>query len=1005
MDVIIGCKLVIAEAKPLVIYYRQDGLSDPVHPNHNIHTMPQDHKPRKNPFEVRELTTVKRSVEEAYPERKGLNKPQFIGNTKLDQLFQRLEDQLSEGLESVTVDSLYKKLFNNEAPVDARYKVVNKLLDYLSLVQENSIENYEQHKEKNLISISLHDIKTFGKLVNLIIILGIYPCLTPFKIGIPFEKRRLNDFGKPIHKAIKIAPVLPRKDSSTYTDRFAEHQELLVLIYKKLGHVLFTKSDVLALLMKGSGYSDFLTIAIALCTVPYFDSTVRTWALGDFDNVVLIANTFELYQDYTLLVQSPSPIFFKQFVMDKLQVLPYSAPRGDGLLTLIEFVLGLRDQEEISVEKFDHVTRVVLLKPKSASSVDYFRSIGRQCYDLLVNINRPTICTCVVHVMEQLWMKNQKIVQDFILEQIWSKFLPDTQGEQEFILVSEAELNNNINVLLSITKRCQLPTLLKATFMPVLVSLWSYYVFVKGHDKSGDVVQNIIVSYLTLLGEDYDTVYESIDIIARNLVSTGGDGWKYRLGPNGLIEICREEKSSFANEAPEKKVLDFMKLLDSGCTLYIDILKQIDNESILRLFEALLKRWLRQDQQPLNEMNSFIGLVDLRLLESIAKEFNDKLAQSPLRILKIVSSVLDVNRAAVTKRESPVKTEDSDDEDSDNEDSETPEEITNVVLEILSSILSECEASDLDVDCRNELEHVNEILLRKLQQSPAAGALRSRIATILKGEAPPKDETDAQKKLFERAIASLNDPLVPIRAHGLFLLRQLVEQRSLVVSVDFAVNLHLLQLKDPEPFIYLNVIKGLESLLDWDPTECVPLLVSLYAGHNETQSLELDERLRVGEALLRYIQLQHEAFSGESAKTISDGALQMIRVREKDQDNVDDKLRMSAMSLLGTCCNENPIGIYENLENALDCAIGILQLETAKDKAIMRRSAIVLIHDLIVGTSTSDAVPFPKSYMSKVLTTLGYIQTSDTDLLTREQATSVLETIDDFRSYPVDQSD
>lgn len=952
-----------------------------------------DEKGRKNPFAVKPQTTVKRSKDEVYPERKGLNKPQYLGNSKLDLLFQRLESDLSEDLVTVSVESLYKKIFKtDDVPLNARYKLIEQLLEDLSLIQQSSMENYEKHKEKNLISISLHDIKTFGKLLNLIIILGIYPCLVPFKIGIPFEKRRLNDFGKPVYKPIKIVSLLPNKDGNTYTERFKDNQELLLLIYKKMGSILSIKSDVLDLLMKGSGYSDYLTIAITLATSPYFEQSIRQAALRDFENVTNLASTFELYQDYSLLLQSPSPVYFKLFVMEKLQNLPYSAAKGDGLLTLIEFVTGLRDQEEISVEKFDHVANVVLLKPKAVSSIDYFTSIGNQCYDLLININRPTICTCVIHVVEKLWEKNQRIVQDFILKRIWSNLLPDTLSDKEFVLVSEADLNNTTNVLLSISKRCQSVTLLKATFMPILVSLWSYYSFLKANEK-GDVIQNIFMSYLTLLGEDQEAVFESLDIIARNLVTSGGDGWLFRFGPNSLLEICRQEKNAFAKQSAEEKVLEFMKLLDNGCGFFIVLLKQLENEPILMLFEALLKRWLKQDQQPLNESNSFIGLVDLRLLESIAKEFNDKLAQSPLRILKIVASILELKSE---DQDPQVKHEDSDDEDSDNEEegSGASDEIRNVVLELLSAILSETNPPDLGEDCRVELSRIHDLLLKKFSSLSSAQALLNRIKIILKGEIPPKNQTDADRKMLDRAMSNLQDPLVPIRAHGLYIFRQLIEQRSSVLSIKFVVNMLLLQLKDPEPFVYLNVIKTLECLLEWDTEKSLPFLVSLYAGYNEKEKLVLDERLKVGEALLRFVQTQDEAFAGDSAKLISNGALSMIRL--SNTEKVDDKLRMSAMSLLGTCCNVNPIGILENLENALDCALGILQLETDKEQAIMRRSAIVLIHDLIIGTSESSTNIFPSSYREKVLTVLRYTQQTDSDLLTREQATSVLETIEEL---------
>ena len=105
---------------------------------------------------------------------------------------------------------------------------------------------------------------------------------------------------------------------------------------------------------------------------------------------------------------------------------------------------------------------------------------------------------------------------------------------------------------------------------------------------------------------------------------------------------------------------------------------------------------------------------------------------------------------------------------------------------------------------------------------------------------------------------------------------------------------------------------------------------------------------------------------------------------------------MSAMSLLGTCCKVNPIGIIDSLEDALSCAIGILQLETNKDSAIMRRTAVVLIHDLILGTSNSERVEFPNEYREKVVNTLKYVLETDNDLLVREQAQIVLDTIDEL---------
>lgn len=943
-------------------------------------------KVTKNPFEPRKTTTVQRSRDEVYPERKGLYKPQYLGDSELDLLFQKLEKILEPKLEDISIEQLGESMFGKRDVPDIRKAVVGQLLDYLIEAKEFSLKVNEKSNDKNLLSISLHDIKTFAKLVNVIIILGIYPCIMPLRIGIPLEKRRLKDFGTPIYKPIQVDHIPPALGAKSYAERHREHESLLTFVYEKLTQVFFEPSDVQQLLMKGSGYSDFLTVAITLATVPYFNHSTKQKALRDFSRVTSIASTFELYQDYSLLLLSSSPGYFKNFVLQKLQSLPYSAPKGDGLLTLMEYVLGLRDQEEIGVEKLDQVAQIVLQKPKDCTSQEYFSSIGNQCYDLLVNINRPTITSCTAHVIEKIWYKNSKIVEDFIIKRIWKNLNPETKERKELVLVSEAAFNNNINVLISLSSKGLPVPLLLTVFMPILAPLWLYYIFLKNHEKSGEVVQNIILGFLACIGSDSLALQDALVLIARNVVSTGGEGWIFRYGPNLLVEIGRENEELSTKTSNETKVLDFVKALDNGCKYFVELVKQLDDEPVRRLFTSLLKNWLNLDTQSLAEDNSFLKLADLRILESMANDFKETLAESPKELFDLIHSVL---------QHKDTSADNDNDADSDDEDeSESREgEIMTVTLELLSAVLSETQSELLDDACKNILRQIKETLVES--PLPTAHSLSQRIDLLLTGDLPVKNERDAHQKVFTRAITNLNDPLVPIRAHGLYLLRLLVEQRSSVLTLEFALNLHLIQLKDPEPFIYLNAIKGLDSLIDWDASLVLPHILSLYSGTSEDKA-DLDERLRIGEVILRYIRHQDEAFIGDLAKEVSNAALSIIRRTSNDEPVVDDRLRMSAMSLLGTCCNTNPIGILDNLENALDCAIGILQLESDKEKAIMRRSAIVLIHDLIVGTSKSDSVPFPISYKEKVVTVLRYVKENDSDLLTREHAQTVLETIDEL---------
>ena len=190
---------------------------------------------RKNPFAPRKSTTVKRGKDEVYPHRKGLNRPEFMGDSPLDVLFQDLETKFSEPLETMSVESLGKTFFPAEfeslSQNTLRYMVVERLLHYLVQIQDYSLEAQAKLLQKDLITISLHDIKTFGKLVNLIILLGVYPATSSFGIGVPIEKRRLKDFGRPLYRALKVQPILANKDARTAAEKFAAHFELLSLLH------------------------------------------------------------------------------------------------------------------------------------------------------------------------------------------------------------------------------------------------------------------------------------------------------------------------------------------------------------------------------------------------------------------------------------------------------------------------------------------------------------------------------------------------------------------------------------------------------------------------------------------------------------------------------------------------------------------------------------------------------------------------------------------------------
>lgn len=899
--------------------------------------------------------------------------PQIAARTPLDKIFAEIVAFLDvpEGKGS-KVELIYRKISSEETDnFHKRWTIVSKALEYLSEVQVLSNLQKEAAQNKDLITISLPDMKIFGELLNLIIVDGFYSLL-PSGVGVPLDRRRLRSFNKVSVTVTRVKDPL-------------NAEKLLQLLVSGLYDIFERGGDVRGLLMRGSGYSDLLTGSISLLFNPNSDPKQKDFYMAQFHKIEKMSPTFELFSIYTLLLQPYSQPWVKAMASKRLSSLIIE--RHDGVMSLIEFVVGMRDDEEINIEKIDHVSRILISKPQTVSSTEYFGKVGSQLFEIFGMLNRPLLISIAMHVVESIFERNENIVKDFIFTKIWRNFNPNPSDQE--VLTDEKTLNNTFNVILSLSKKSS-PQLLDTLFDPILLPLWGYLIFNKKSGRETGLILEIFVSFFTLTNNQV-----ALDLLVYNLLMLHGERWRFETGPNGLIQIVNKtDEIEPSNE-------DFFKNLETAVGLMIDILKDIDDELLRSEFAVILKRWLKVSDTEIESLtsdeNPYLLLIDLKLLESIVENFKERLSKSPEDMLIVVKNILQKNQEMIDKKEHSEpeprnsvinsivdEAADSDDEDEQDEENDLSESLK-VVLELLSAILSETAVETLSKNCVKLLKEIVEYLKRIELNNSAANSLRQRIERLLEGNiSQEKSELQIDKATLTRALTSLNDPLIPIRAHGLFLLRQLIEKKSEAISLEFVIDLHLLQLKDPEPFIYLNVIKGLDALLLFNKTETLPVLLSIYGDGKYA----LDERLRVGEVLLRFIDHANNTLSGNTAKYVMSTILGIVRVPADQLEKQDNRLRMSAMSLLGVCSKSNPAGIAEQLPDAFDCVLGILNLETLKDELIMRRSAIVLINDLITGPGGLESVP--QTYGKKCLTLLNYVAETDNDLLVREQLKDVI---------------
>ncbi len=140
--------------------------------------------------------------------------------------------------------------------------------------------------------------------------------------------------------------------------------------------------------------------------------------------------------------------------------------------------------------------------------------------------------------------------------------------------------------------------------------------------------------------------------------------------------------------------------------------------------------------------------------------------------------------------------------------------------------------------------------------------VRLASASTVPSDPAREPEEDQIRSTYQRALKLLQDALLPVRAHGLLLLRELVTTRTgiapheVVRTLEPAIrDIFLQAVQDDDSYIFLNAVQGLSALADSFGSQALSGLVAVYAGGLQgvgagalTQQ-DVDMRLRVGEAL------------------------------------------------------------------------------------------------------------------------------------------------------------
>ncbi|CCK70837.1 Rtp1p KNAG_0F01690 [Huiozyma naganishii CBS 8797] len=956
-------------------------------------------------------------------------KPEFIQDTPLDRFFQDIDGELLNKVcaydQADSQQSLYEYLgyADNAA-------FVNQILTYVVTLNQLLAKNEValQKQKSDLLPISLHDMKYLALLINLIIVHGI-DANVPQTMRIPFESRRLSNFKKNDSRyAIPPSHTLENSTLSSVVDT--------------LSNILLTteNSYLKSTILKGSLFTNLYLAA----TVLYFHEDNPVSMETRISNLEDKQETYALFVMYSLLTQTVQDANLRQYFLNRLATLPIRR-EDNGLISLIDFILGVRENEPIDIEKLARVNQIVLSRPKTVSNLLYLTKLFEQVYDGLTYINRPILINCINGIITEFYFKNKRIVKDFLFQRIYKILLNNTPSASSY---SVKEVNDLTNVLISLSKNASTEVLMELTSPnDFYLNLWIYCLFLKKEQKisplavSGGENKEPVAPYFEVILSLIETLivvtgnFNILNHLSLNLLNFTHENWEYKIDLETQLPyiVSKDESSDIVDvldsiknitidqsKAQTEKLSQLTEDLDTAIDLFMKLLKAFNHEdAIAGLFLAVLSRWIENSTTSSKRISidgdefssNLLILVDLKLLQAMHEEFRTDIVKKGKDVLIMIEKLL----GFITTDKLPSITPeepDSDDEESDSsykQDVEPPLEkstVLKMVLELLQLVLNGMSALEVEAN-KPVIRTIGEKLKQQgnMNKSDVLDHIQGLITEKLSnGETKTSSSLEPaqnpDQEVLNRAIININDISVPIRAYGLTQMRALIEKRSPVITVDKAISYHLRLVTEQDPFVYLNAIKGLSSLIELEPSRTLEVLVEFYGnkGKNKKKN-KLDDVLKIGEVFVSYIQRENELFQGRHATLVIDVCLQKIR----DRSTVDVKERLSAMSILGVALQVNAAGIEDKIGDMLDCSFGILQLEQDKpsggdelpssDKTkqsfLVRRAAIRLIHDLLVNSGTA---LLPAEYPAdKIRILLEYVRTIDQDYFVNEQTEQLLQ--------------
>ncbi|KAI8973433.1 hypothetical protein BDF20DRAFT_651428 [Mycotypha africana] len=698
--------------------------------------------------------------------------------------------------------------------------------------------------------------------------------------------------------------------------------------------------------------------------------------------------------------------------------------KPNGVSVILNFIIG--DVEQLQLSQLESISKLILSVPQQMPSIEsYYAVITPQLLHILQNepIASP-MCQAVIFIVGRMVAKYPELAKKYIIDKIVGPLLSiweqqplpseptdDNDGDDE-IKITEAELVNMLHILHRILMGGEPGVITQTLLSSSIHVLYHLYQFTcQSKSSLKEVVLDLLSTYFRITTTS-DAIHELKRILLDSADVSGTRLAYFAPGPTigggVVVRVRRKPKLLAGNELP----------IDAS--ILVEFLQKSENEDLCGdFFVFLLNEYsslkTRQSSDPriiLMILHLIMGMLDtlgpailnkptqiISFANNVIQDHADKLdihhktATEEQKKQKKVSGFPDMLSNIVSQEEFEAMNEDHDEQLSTEDDEESlilainllravmhgNDNLNEKAVQLLKSSMEPLKVIEKQHPFELVSEAVNELLL----------ALTSFLSSesISKATTSNSSSLEASKEKYKLAMKSLQDELLPIRAHGMGLLKEMALAKDPLVSsgegLDHLLDIFTRLVQDEDSYIYLNAVKGLSAMTDAYGNEIIKKLGEVYTNKQQ----KLDNRLRIGEALLQTIQRCGDAL-GKYAHTLLEPLETVLGRRDEDSH-----LRVSALSILGMACQTCPVALSAHMNGLIDWVLNILEIEKVPE---VRRAATVLILSLFRGLAAQTLYEYPTESLRRTYRTLRYIEETDADELCRYQARVALSDLDDI---------